>query len=335
MSFGGSPIGNFQREVADEAAAAVVRQAWDLGMRYFDTSPLYGFGLGEYRLGAALLRYPRDHYVLSTKVGRLLRGTGSRADSGPWRSPAPFAPVYDYSYDGVLRSVEESLARMGTDRVDILLVHDVDRRTHGEQQPCMFRLAVDHGFKALERLRQEKVVTAIGFGLNEADVCLDAVRQTDADCVLLAGRYTLLEQDPLDDLFPLCLERGVGVILGGVFNSGVLATGAVAGATFDYSAVPPELAQRVRRIESACAAYGVPLAAAALQFAAAHPAVSSICVGAHTTEQLISNVEMFDMDIPAAVWDRLREIALIRDDAPTPCKQPTQEDQWTENSGLS
>jgi D-threo-aldose 1-dehydrogenase len=319
MSFGGSPIGNFQREVPDAEAAELTTRAWELGMRYFDTSPLYGFGLSERRIGAALRRYPRDQYVTSTKVGRLLQPVGHRsADTGPWVNPAPFTPVYDYSFDGLLRSFEASLARMGAERIDILLVHDIDRRTHGHRQPDMFRTAVEDGFRALERLRDEKVVAAIGFGVNEADICLDALRRTDPDCILLAGRYTLLEQDPLDELFPLCLQRGIGVILGGVFNSGVLATGVSQGATFDYAPLPLKVADRVRRIDTVCAEFGVPLAAAALQFAAAHPAVASVCIGAHTTEQQQRNALMFDTEIPRGLWDRLGEHGLIRDGAPIP-----------------
>lgn len=319
MSFGAAPIGNFLRPFSDHAAAEMVSHAWDLGTRYFDTAPLYGHGLSEHRLGHALRSHDRDEYVVSTKVGRRLTpAPPGTFDSGLWVQPAPFAAHYDYSYDGVLRSVEESLHRMLSDRVDILLMHDVDHYTHGDAQPEMFRQAVEEGFPALVRLREEGVVSAIGFGVNETDVCLEALRRTDSDCLLLAGRYTLLEQDPLDELLPLCEERGAGMILGGVYNSGVLATGAVEGAKFNYGPAPREILERTERIHAVCRTYGVPLAAAAVQFAAAHPAVASVCVGARTPEQLNGNAELFGTAIPDALWRDLRDAGLLRADAPAP-----------------
>ncbi|MCQ8828721.1 aldo/keto reductase [Streptomyces malaysiensis] len=319
LSFGAAPIGNFLRPFGESTAMDMVSQAWDLGMRHFDTAPLYGHGLSEHRLGHALRRYPRDQYVISTKVGRRLTPAAPGTfDSGLWVEPAPFAAHYDYSYDGIMRSVEESLQRMLTDHVDILLMHDVDRYTHGDAQPEMFRQSVGEGFPALVRLREEGVVSAIGFGVNETDVCLEAIRRTDADCVLLAGRYTLLEQDPLEELLPLCEKRGVGVILGGVYNSGVLATGAVAGAKFNYAPAPPEILERTARIHAICRAHDVALPAAALRFAATHPAVASVCVGSRTPEQQSGSAALFEARIPRRLWDDLRDAGLLRDDAPTP-----------------
>ncbi|GGO93073.1 oxidoreductase [Wenjunlia tyrosinilytica] len=319
MSFGAAPIGNFMRAFSEAAATEMVSQAWDLGMRHFDTAPLYGHGLSEHRLGHALRGRARDEYIISTKVGRRLSPAGPGTfDSGLWVQPPPFAARYDYSYDGVMRSVEESLQRMLTDRVDVLLMHDVDRYTHGEAQPEVFRQAVDEGFPALVRLREEGVVSAIGFGVNEADVCLQALRRTDADCMLLAGRYTLLEQDPLDELLPLCEKRGVGVILGGVYNSGVLATGATEGAKFNYAPAPREVLERTERIHALCRAYEVPLPAAALQFAAAHPAVASVCIGSRTPEQQSGSAALFETAIPDSLWHDLRDAGLLRADAPTP-----------------
>lgn len=319
MSFGAAPIGNFLRPFSEPEATHMVSQAWDLGMRYFDTAPLYGHGLSEHRLGYALRTHDRDQYVISSKVGRRLKpAKPGTFDSGLWVQPAPFAAFYDYSYDGVMRSVEDSLQRMLTDHVDILLMHDVDRYTHANAQPEMFRQAVDEGFPALLRLRDEGVVSAIGFGVNEADVCLDALRQTDVDCLLLAGRYTLLEQDPLNELLPLCVKRDVGVILGGVYNSGVLATGAVEGAKFNYGPAARDVLERTERIHAICRAYDVPLPAAALQFAAAHPAVASICIGSRTPEQQRSNAALFETRIPDALWSDLRDAGLLRAEAPIP-----------------
>jgi D-threo-aldose 1-dehydrogenase len=200
MSFGATIIGNFIRPISDAAATELVNQAWDLGLRTFDTAPLYGHGLSELRLGRTLQGRTRADYVLSTKAGRVLTPSDpSSIDSGLWKDPAPFAAAFDYSYDGIMRSVEDSLKRLLTDHLDIVYMHDIDRYTHGGNQPEMFRQAVDEGFPALVKLRDEGVVSAIGFGVNEADVCLSAIKETDADCVLLAGRYTLLEQEPLDD----------------------------------------------------------------------------------------------------------------------------------------
>ncbi|NLU71422.1 aldo/keto reductase [Streptomyces sp. HNM0575] len=319
MSFGAAPIGNFLRPFSDSSATDMVSQAWDLGMRYFDTAPLYGHGLSEHRLGHALRGYEREHYVVSTKVGRRLKpAKPGTFDSGLWVQPAPFSASYDYSYDGVMRSVEESLHRMLTDHVDVLLMHDVDRYTHGDAQPEMFRQAVDDGFRALVKLREEKVVSAIGFGVNEADICLEALRQTDADCMLLAGRYTLLEQDPLDELLPLCESREVGVILGGVYNSGILATGAVEGAKFNYGPAPREMRERTERIHAVCREHDVPLPAAALQFAAAHPAVTSVCIGSRSPEQQNNSAVLFESEIPDALWSDLAAAGLLREDAPTP-----------------
>lgn len=319
MSFGATIIGNFLRPISDLYSTELVDQAWDLGIRTFDTAPLYGHGLSELRLGQALRERPRSEYVLSTKVGRVLTpAEPSTIDSGLWKDPAPFAATFDYSYDGIMRSIEESLNRLLTDHLDILYMHDIDRYTHGDNQPEMFRQAVDEGFPALVKLKDEGVVSAIGIGVNEADVCLAAIKETDADCVLLAGRYTLLEQEPLDDLLPTCQSRGIGVVLGGVYNSGILATGPRDGAKFNYGPAPLEIMNRARRIEDICLDHGVPLPAAALQFAASHPAVSSICIGSRTVQQQSHSASLLEHSIPEALWTELRDYGLIRADAPTP-----------------
>jgi D-threo-aldose 1-dehydrogenase len=319
MSFGATIIGNFIRPISDTSAAELVDQAWALGVRTFDTAPLYGHGLSELRLGRALQKRTRADYVLSTKAGRVLTPAGpSTIDSGLWKDPAPFAAAYDYSYDGIMRSVEDSLKRLLTDHLDIVYMHDIDRYTHSGNQPEMFRQAIDEGFPALVKLRDQGVVSAIGVGVNEADVCLAAIKETDADCVLLAGRYTLLEQEPLDDLLPMCESRGIGVVLGGVYNSGILATGPREGAKFNYGPAPQEIMDRAGRIEAICRSHDVPLPAAALQFAASHPAVSSICLGSRTPEQQHNSAEFLELRIPERLWQDLRDNGLLRADAPTP-----------------
>ncbi|SJM70922.1 aldo/keto reductase [Gulosibacter sp. 10] len=320
LGFGATIIGNFMRPIAEERARELVDDAWEAGVRYFDTAGLYGHGLSEYRLGHALYERPRDEYALLTKVGRVLRPAPRGSfDAGLWAEPAPMAAEYDYSYDGVLRSAEDAMQRLLTDHLDIALMHDVDVYTHGrEAQPEHFETATRDGFRALERLRDEGVVGAIGFGVNEADVLAEAVRRTDSDVVLLAGRYTLLEQEPLDDLFPLCGNRDVSVILGGVYNSGVLATGPVEGAKFNYGPAPREVLERAARIQAVCERFDVPLPAAALQFAAAHPVVQSLCIGSRTTAQQRQTIELMGRALPAELWQALRAEGLIREDAPVP-----------------
>lgn len=318
--FGGAPIGNLFRPIVEQDAQALVADAWDAGIRVFDTAPLYGHGLSEHRLGHALLHRPRAEYVLFNKVGRRLypQAVGT-FDSGAWVDVAPFRAEFEYGYDSVLRQVEDSLQRLATDHIDVLFIHDCDVFTHGPvEQPRRFREAMEGAYPALVRLRDEGVVKAIGIGVNEAEVCYTAIEEADLDCILLAGRYTLLEQEPLDDLIPACAERGIAVVLGGVFNSGVLATGPVEGAKFNYGPAPAPILERARAIQVVCDRHGVPLAAAAVQFAAAHPAVVTVCLGARTLEQQHRNAEAFSFDIPDALWDELRAAGLIRPDAPTP-----------------
>jgi D-threo-aldose 1-dehydrogenase len=317
--YGGAPIGNLFRPIAEDDAQALVADAWDEGIRFYDTAPMYGHGLSEHRLGHALLHRPRSQFVLSTKVGRRLypqeRGT---FDTGAWVDAGPFRSEYEYGYDAVMREVEDSLHRLCTDRIDVLFIHDCDRYTHGDDQPQRFREAMDGAYPALAKLRDEGVVPAIGIGVNEAEVCYAAISEADLDCILLAGRYTLLEQDPLDDLMPACAERGIAVVLGGVFNSGILATGPVAGAKFNYGPAPAHIIEKAGAIQAICDGYGVPLPAAAVQFAAAHPAVASLLIGARTREQQHQNARYFSHPIPGRMWEDLRSAGLIREDAPTP-----------------
>ncbi len=320
LGFGAAPLGNLYAPVADEEALAAVHAAYAMRVRYFDTAPLYGHGMSEHRCGEALRGYPRDSFVLSSKVGRLLRPAADASDpSDGYVRPLPFRTVYDYTYDGTMRSLEDSLQRLGTDRIDILLVHDIDRRTHGaEGQKRRFDEAIDGAFRALLQLRAEGVVGAIGLGVNEIDVCIAVADRIDIDCVLLAGRYSLLEQGALDQLFPTCVARRIGVIVGGPFNSGILASGAMEGARYDYAIAPPAVVERVRSLEAVCRCHHVPLAAAALQFPYGHSAVATVIPGARSRAEVERNVALLEVDIPADLWDELKAAGLMRGEAPCP-----------------
>jgi D-threo-aldose 1-dehydrogenase len=297
LSFGGAAIGNLFTEVSDDDARAAVDAAWDGGIRTFDTAPHYGLGLSERRLGDALRHRPRGEYVISTKVGRLLEPADGPVggDTEGFAVPGSHVRRFDYSADGVRRSLEASLGRLGLDRADIALIHDPD--AHGEQ-------ALREAYPALEKLRAEGTVRAIGVGMNQTALLTRFVTDTDVDAVLVAGRYTLLDQSAERELLPAALRRGVSVIAGGVFNSGVLAA-PVAGATYDYHAASDELIGRARRLAQQCARFGVPLRAAAARFPLAHPAVASVLIGARSAAEINDALRLRDLDIPAALWDFL------------------------------
>lgn len=308
LGFGAAPIGNLFAAVGDDDAAAAVEAAWRAGVRFFDTAPLYGHGLSERRLGAALAARHRDDVVVATKVGRLLvPDAGPPPDDGFVATP-PLRPVFDFSWDATWRSLDESLARLGIDRVDLLHVHDPD--DHAEE-------ALGGAFPALRALRSQGVVRAIGAGMNQSALLARFVREAEVDCVLLAGRYTLLEQPALADLLPLCAERGVSVIAAGVFNSGLLADPSPH-ATYDYRPAPPAAVERARRLAAICARHDVSLKAAALQFPLAHPAVACVLSGARSAAEIEENARLFATPIPGALWDDLRRERLLGDDVPTP-----------------
>jgi D-threo-aldose 1-dehydrogenase len=319
IGFGGAPLGNLFAVVTEADAQASLATAWDSGCRLFDTAPLYGYGLSERRFGDALREKQREQYVLSTKVGRLLRpGMVGRGDIADFRSPMPFHAEFDYSYDATMRSFEDSLQRLGLDRIDIALIHDIGRDWHGANQPAMFRQAMAGAAKALAELKAAGTIGAIGVGLNEADVCEDALQAGDFDCFLLAGRYTLLEQGPLDRLFPACRKRNVSIIIGGAFNSGLLARVGHPDATYNYGAVPPEIAQRAAALHEVCSRHGVPLPAAALQFPLGHPVVASVIPGARNAAEVASHWEWARLAIPSALWEDLRARGLLHPEAPVP-----------------
>jgi len=319
FGFGTAPVGNIFREVDEATSEAMFECAWRAGVRYYDTAPMYGHGLSELRTGHSLRWKERDDFVLSSKVGRVL--TPARRQDityEPWTNAGRFRMDFDYSYDGTMRSFEDSLQRLNLERMDICFIHDIDRFTRGDEQPEVFAQAMDGCWKALSDLRDQGAVKAIGVGVNEWEVCHEALQARDFDCFLLAGRYTLLEQESLDSFLPLCEERGAAVVIGGGFNSGILATGAVKGAKYDYAPAPPEIIERVRRIEAVCSAHSVPLPAAALQFVVAHPAIPSFIAGTRTVGQIERNLAWFEHPIPAAFWFELKSEGLLREDAPTP-----------------
>jgi D-threo-aldose 1-dehydrogenase len=314
IGLGTASLGNFLEPTSDEAAVTVMRRALAAGITYFDTAPLYGHGLAERRLGQAIDGTPRDSLVLSTKVGRLLR-EDAPPDESQYHDGVPFykdvpsaGPVWDFSSDGIRASVAESAERVGVERFDILHLHDPDDH---------FAEASTTGCAELAALRAEGSVGAIGAGMNRTSVQTRLVRECDLDVVLVAGRYTLLDQSALDDLLPACVERGVSVVIGGVFNSGVLADPSP-GARFDYIPASDDTLARARRLQELCGGHGVPLAAAALQFPFANRQVCSVLLGPRSVAELDANLELLAVDIPASMWDELRSSGLIRADAPVP-----------------
>lgn len=319
FAFGTAPVGNIFREIDEATSEAMFQASWDAGVRFYDTAPMYGHGLSELRTGQALRWKKRDYFVLASKVGRVLHPARRESiNFAPWVNAAPFTMEFDYSYDGTMRSFEDSLQRMALERMDIVFIHDIDVFTRGKDQPEVFKQAMDGCYKALAKLRDEKVVKAIGVGVNEWEVCHEALKQRDFDAFLLAGRYTLLEQEALDEFLPLCQARGAAVLVGGGFNSGILATGARPGAKYNYAPAPAAVMDKVARIEAVCMEFGVPLPAAALQFVVAHPAVPSFCAGTRTVEQLRQNLDWFSQPIPAEFWAALKQKGLLREDAPVP-----------------
>jgi len=319
MGFGSAPLGNMYAAFTDEQASETVRAAYRAGVTLFDTAPFYGHGLSEHRIGAALRGIPRDDYVLSTKIGRLLRPRDPKEiDTGIFNDTLPFDPVYDYSYDGVMRSVDDSLQRIGTNRIDVLLIHDVDIWTHGSKEASDARIdeVMAGGYRAMAKLRDEGVVGAIGAGINEWEICQALMERGEFDCFLLAGRYTLLEQKGLAAFLPDCVARGVSIIIGGPYNTGILATGAVEGAMYNYAPAEADVLARVARIEKICQAHDVALASAAIQFPLHHPAVASVIPGARAPDEIARNVAHMQDEIPAALWAELKSEDLIAADAP-------------------
>jgi D-threo-aldose 1-dehydrogenase len=322
LGFGGAGLGDLFSVVPEDVAAATLAAAWDEGIRYYDTAPWYGLGQSEHRLGRALYRQPRKDFVLSSKVGRTLHAVhdAETFDRGMWSGGLPFRVHFDYSYDGVMRSFEDSLQRLGLPRIDLLVIHDLDFAYHRRAERVTAYLTELHngGWRALQELKQAGRIGGIGAGINEVGMIPRMLDLMDLDFFLVAIPYTLLEQQVLDAEFPRCAASGVGFVIGGVFASGILATGAVPGAKVNYMDATPEAMERVRRIEAVCARHKVPLPAAALQFPLGHPSVASVIPGALSPDQVRRNVASFRHPIPSDLWAELKHEGLLRADAPTP-----------------
>ena len=319
LGFGAAPLGDLYARLDEAQAVATVEAAIAGGVTLIDTSPLYGHGLSEHRIGAALRRAGRDGVALSTKVGRVAEPFAGRGDGSGYLGGLPHGMRFDYSYDGAMRSLEQSALRLGVDRIDIVLIHDVDVWTHGEAMiEQRFTEAMNGAYRALERLRASGAVKAIGVGVNEADMCERFARAGDFDTMLLAGRYSLLEQLALASFMPLALEKGIGLMLGGVFNSGILATGPVAGAKYNYNPAPPDILARVAAIEAVCTRHGVPLRRAALHFPLGHPAVASLVMGAVSPAEVTDQIAELSQPVPAALWVELKQQGLLGADVPVP-----------------
>ncbi|HEY6431946.1 MAG TPA: aldo/keto reductase [Acetobacteraceae bacterium] len=315
LGFGTATMGGSRIPVTRDESEAMVRAAWDAGVRYVDTAPFYGVGSSERRVGDALRDKPRDEWVLSTKVGRLLKPRrGAEANTDGRTAPLPFTVQYDYSHDGIMRSVDDSYQRLGLDKIDILYVHDIGAYQHKDAAAGHMKVLRDSGYRALTDLKRTGVVSAIGIGVNEKEVLLEAMGWGEWDVFLLAGRYTLLEQAPLDDLLPLCEKRGTSIVIGGPLNSGILA----GRDTWNYAPAPADVVERVKKIQAACDRHKVPLPAAALQFPLAHKAVCATIPGPRTVAEFKQNLELMRMKIPADLWAELKHEKLLHPGAPVP-----------------
>lgn len=323
LGFGCAPLGNLYRTVADSDARALLKSAIDIGFKYYDTAPHYGQGLSERRTGDALRTGSENDFVISTKVGRLLKPATYASERHGFVSPMPFDIEYDYSYDGIMRSFEDSLQRLGRNHIDILYVHDIGEATHGKDNERHMANAMNGGYKALDELRSQGMVKAIGLGVNEFEVCEQALDHGDWDCFLLAGRYTLLEQKALSTFFPKCEARNCSVIIGGPYNSGILASGVQGDKVpyYNYEPATQDIIERVRKIETLCTEFGVNLPAAALQFPLAHRCVASVIPGIGRIAHTESTVALFNEKIPSDFWQALKQNALISEDAPLPASK--------------
>jgi D-threo-aldose 1-dehydrogenase len=322
LGFGAAPLGNMYRPLTEKEARATLDAAWNVGCRYYDTAPLYGLGLSETRLNGFLRAKPRDSYLISSKVGRLLElaGPKERTREGQFFEVPSRRERFDYSYDGVMRSLEFSLERLGLDHIDILFAHDVDAFTHGSEEAAEQRIKelMSGGYKALVKLRESGAIKAFGAGINEWEIAEKLARAGDFDVFLLAGRYTLLEQEALESFLPYCVEKQIGVVIGGPYNSGILATGPKPGAYYNYAPASKAVLERVAKIQAICADHKVKLAEAAIRFPLSHPAIVSVIPGGQKPGEVRRNAEMLTAKIPAALWRDLKSAGLMRADAPTP-----------------
>ncbi len=318
IGLGAAVIGDLYENVNEASAIDTVLEALSGGINYIDTSPLYGHGLSEHRLGTALRHRPDTNVILSTKVGRVTDPFSAPDPNSGYFGGAPHAVNFDYSYDGTFRSLEQSLLRLGRDKVDLVLIHDLEPEVHGDAYGIRFKEAIEGTVPALTQLRESGVIRGFGIGVNNADAAEQFAKETDLDAILIAGRYSLLEQPAISSLLPLSVERNIGVILGGVFNSGILATGAVPGARYNYADAPDPVLQKVAKLEAVCQRHGVELRHAALNFVFGHPAVSTVVLGASSHEEVRTQLDDFQHPVPTDLWEELKAEGLLAAEVPTP-----------------
>ena len=325
IGLGGAPLGNLFTEVSEADAQSIIQQAINDGCTMFDTAPHYGHGLSEQRFGYALRQLPRDIFTLSSKVGRILTPSATaERDQLNFVNILPYNQHWDYSAAGVRRSVEDSLQRMGMAYLDVAFVHDCCSICHGDNYPKVLRQVIDEAIPELQKMKREGLIRAIGLGVNMVEVCLDVLKEAELDCILLAGRYTLVDHTGFAELLPICEQRGMRIAIGGVFNSGILATGVRPAEQkgekllFNYDSAPAEWVERVRAIEVVCEEFKIPLRAAALQFPLAHPTVDTVLLGANQLNHWADAVAMLQLPIPAAFWAKLKVQGLIPTSAPVP-----------------
>ncbi|MBT5330035.1 MAG: aldo/keto reductase [Gemmatimonadetes bacterium] len=322
LGFGGAPLGELFDPVSETEAQETLQAAWDAGIRYYDTAPFYGYGKSEHRLGHFLRQQERKDFILSSKVGRVLTATRDldSFDKGGWIGGLPFDYRFDYSYDGIMRSWEDSLQRLGLSSIDVLLIHDLDSFFHDSEQRFSAHLnqLITSGWRALDELRSQGLIKAVGTGLNRMGALPRLIDAVDLDLSIVAMPYTLLDQEVLEEEFPLCEEHGVRIVIGAVFASGILVSGPTEGARYAYNTASPEILDKPRRIQEVCQRHDVPLPAAAMQFPLGHPLVSAIIPGAMEPSHIQTNAKWFQHEIPADMWAELKTEGLLREDAPTP-----------------
>ena len=319
IGFGGAPSGDLFENLDDQVCYDTLKNSHKNGINFFDTSPYYGYGLSEHRIGNYLKSIRRKDFTLCTKVGRYMTPDDSnKINRGSFKGGLNFSPNLDYSYDGVMKSFEQSLLRLGLSEIDICLIHDVDKWTHGDEVEKHFKEAMNGAYKALDKLKNEKVIKAIGVRLNESDMCVRFAEAGDFDCMILAGRYTLLEQEPLDVFFPLALKKNIGIILAGVFNSGILIKGVGNNSTYDYKKIPDDIAKKYFAIDKICKEFAIPIGAAALQFCNAHSVVSTMILGMDQPSQINKNIDLFNYKIDKEFWYKLIKEKLIDSRSPIP-----------------
>jgi len=319
IGFGGAPIGDLFENLDDSLCQEILKESYKKGLNFYDTSPYYGSGLSEVRIGNFLKSIKREEIVLSTKVGRYLTPEDpNKINRGAFKGGLNFVPNIDYTYDGVMRSFEQSLKRLNISKIDVCLIHDVDTWTHGDEMEVQFKTAMNGAYKAISKLKDDNMIQAIGVGVNETEMCVRFAQEGDFDCMILAGRYTLLEQEGLENFFPMALKKNIGIILAGVFNSGILAKGIKSNSTYDYGKIPSHIAEKYIKIDKVCKEFNIPIAAAALQFCNANEAVSTMILGMDRPIQINENIDLFNYKINPEFWQKLIKENLIDPLSPVP-----------------